>query len=126
MEESQTSKIDTKVELVNNVKEWIKIDNEISKLKSEMKDKNNKKKILSGNLLNVMKSNDIDCFDINGGAIVYKKTKVKKPINGKTLLKTLEDYFKNDTPTAQDLTKHILDNREEQIKETIRRKIDKQ
>ena len=126
MEESQTSKIDTKAELVNNVKEWIKIDNEISKLKSEMKDKNNKKKILSGNLLNVMKSNDIDCFDINGGAIVYKKTKVKKPINGKTLLKTLENYFKNDTPTAQDLTKHILDNREEQIKETIRRKIDKQ
>jgi len=126
MEESQNSKIDTKAELVNNVKEWIKIDNEISKLKSEMKDKNNKKKILSGNLLNVMKSNDIDCFDINGGAIVYKKTKVKKPINGKTLLKTLENYFKNDTPTAQDLTKHILDNREEQIKETIRRKIDKQ
>jgi hypothetical protein len=90
-----------------------------------MKDKNNKKKILSGNLLNVMKSNDIDCFDINGGAIVYKKTKVKKPINGKTLLKTLETYFKNDTPTAQELTKHILDNREEQIKESIRRKIDK-
>ena len=134
MEESQNnsnsnsnsnSKIDTKAELVNNVKEWIKIDNEIAKLKSEMKDKNNKKKILSGNLLNVMKSNDIDCFDINGGAIVYKKTKVKKPINGKTLLKTLETYFKNDTPTAQELTKHILDNREEQIKESIRRKIDK-
>jgi len=125
MEENNNIIIDTKAELVNNVKEWIKIDNEISKLKLEMKDKNNKKKILSGNLLNVMKSNDIDCFDINGGAIVYKKTKFKKPINSKTLLKTLESYFKNDTPTAQDLTKHILESREEQIKETIRRKIDK-
>lgn len=122
---SQSQKIDTKEELVNNVKEWIKVDNEINKLKLEIKDKNNKKKLLSGNLLNVMKTNDIDCFDINGGAIVYKKTKVKKPITGKILLKTLEQYFKNDTPTAQELTKHILDNREEQIKETIKRKIDK-
>jgi hypothetical protein len=118
-------KIDTKEELVNNVKEWIKVDNEITKLKTEIKEKNNKKKLLSGNLLNVMKTNDIDCFDINGGAIVYKKTKVKKPITGKILLKTLEQYFKNDIPTAQELTKHILDNREEQIKELIKRKIDK-
>ena len=94
-------KIDTKEELVNNVKEWIKVDNEITKLKTEIKEKNNKKKLLSGNLLNVMKTNDIDCFDINGGAIVYKKTKVKKPITGKILLKTLEQYFKNDIPTAQ-------------------------
>ena len=122
---NQNQKIDTKEELVNNVKEWIKVDNEISKLKAEIKDRNNKKKLLSGNLLNVMKTNDIDCFDINGGAIVYKKTKVKKPITGKVLLKTLEQYFKNDTPTAQELTKHILENREEQIKETIKRKIDK-
>ena len=119
------NKIDTKEELVNNVKEWIKIDNEISKLKLEIKDKDNKKKLLSSNLLNVMKSNDIDCFDINGGAIIYKKTKVKKPITGKILLKTLENYFKNDIPTAQEITKHILDNREEQIKESIKRKIDK-
>lgn len=119
------TKIDTKEELVNNVKEWINIDNDISKLKAEIKDKNNKKKILSTNLLNVMKSHSIDCFDINGGAIIYKKTKVKKPITSKILLKTLEDYFKNDPTSAQELTKQILENREESIKETIKRKIDK-
>lgn len=116
---------DIKEELVNNVKEWIKIDNDINRLKSEMKEINNKKKLLSTNLLNVMKSNNIDCFDINGGAIIYKKTKVKKPITGKILLKTIENYFKNDTLTAQELTKHILENREESVKETIKRKIDK-
>jgi hypothetical protein len=116
---------DIKEELVNNVKEWIKIDNDINRLKAEMKEVNNKKKLLSTNLLKVMKSNNIDCFDINGGAIIYKKTKVKKPITGKILLKTLENYFKNDMPTAQELTKHILENREESVKESIKRKIDK-
>ena len=38
--------MDTKEQLVNNIKEWIKIDNEIAQLKAEIKDKNNKKKSL--------------------------------------------------------------------------------
>jgi hypothetical protein len=70
-----------------------------------------------------MKSNEIDCFDINDGALVYKKNKVKKPINGKTLLQALQNYYKEQPNIAEDLTKHIMDSREEQIKETIKRKI---
>ena len=34
--------METKEQLVNNIKEWIKIDTEISQLKSEIKEKNNK------------------------------------------------------------------------------------
>ena len=85
----------------------------------------NKKKALTVNLVTVMKGNAIDCFDINGGALVYKKNKVKKPINGKTLLLALQNYYKEQPKVAEDLTKHIMDSREEQIKETIKRKIDK-
>lgn len=117
--------METKEQLVNNIKEWIKLDNEVSQLKSEIKERTNKKKSLTENLVSVMKTNSIDCFDINGGALVYKKNKVKKPINGKTLLSALQNYYKTDPKIAEDLTKHILDNREEQIKETIKRKIDK-
>jgi hypothetical protein len=36
--------METKEQLVNNIKEWIKIDNDISQLKSDIKDKNSKKK----------------------------------------------------------------------------------
>lgn len=50
---------------------------------------------------------------------------VKKPITGKTLLKVIQDYYKNDNTIAEELTKHILENREEQLKETIKRKMDK-
>lgn len=117
--------MDTKEQLVNNIKEWIKIDNEISQLKADIKDRNNKKKGLTENLVTVMKTNKIDCFDINGGALVYKKNKVKKPINGKTLLTALQNYYKNDANIAEEITKHVMDSREEQIKETIKRKIDK-
>lgn len=117
--------METKEQLVTNIKEWIKYDTEITQLKNEIKERMNKKKLLTVNLVTVMKGNSIDCFDINGGALVYKKNKVKKPINGKTLLLALQNYYKEQPKVAEDLTKHIMDSREEQIKETIKRKIDK-
>ena len=117
--------METKEQLVNNIKEWIKIDSEIAQLKAEIRERNNKKKSITGDLVNVMKTNQIDCFDINGGSLVYKKSVVKKPINGKSLMTILQNYYKNQPQVAEDLTKHILDNREEKVNETIRRKVDK-
>jgi hypothetical protein len=117
--------METKEQLVNNIKEWIKMDAEIAELKSQIKERNNKKKTLTENLVTVMKTNKIDCFDINGGALIYKTNKVKKPINGKTLLTALQNYYKSDPKVAEDITKHVMDSREEQIKETIKRKVDK-
>ena len=117
--------METKEELVTNIKEWIQIDNDINDLKKQIKEKNNNKKKLTEGLVNTMKNNKIDCFDINGGALVYKKSTVKKPINGKTLLSALQSYYKNEPTMAENLTKHVLDNRQEQVKETIKRKIDK-
>jgi hypothetical protein len=117
--------METKEQLVNNIKEWIKIDTEINEFKTQIKDRNNKKKSLTQDLVTVMKTNKIDCFDINGGALVYKTSKSKKPINGKTLLTALQNYYKTDPTVAEDIVKHVMDSREEQIKETIKRKIDK-
>jgi len=112
----------SKEQLLNNVKEWIKVDNEIIKLKKTIKDYNNKKKELTDSLVNVMRTNNVDCFDFNGGSIVYKKNKVKKPINGKILLSALKTYYQNDAVMAETIAKHILDSREEDIKECILRK----
>jgi len=117
--------METKEELVVSIKEWVKIDNEILKLKAEIKERTQNKKILTESLVSVMKQNQIDCFDIKDGSILYKKTMTKKPINGKTLMFALQAYYKNDDSVVQELTKHILDSREEQVKETIKRKIDK-
>ena len=115
----------TKEELVNNIREWIKIDNDLINLKKEIKNKTTHKKTITDNLVKVMKTNSIDCFDINGGALVYSQRKTKKPISGKYLLLQLEKYYKDQPDVAKDLTQHILDNREENIKEDINRKIKK-
>ena len=113
---------DTKAELINNIKELIKLDNEIIKMKSTIKEKNIKKNKLTNALVSVMKTNSIDCFDISGGSLVFKQTKVKKPINKKTLLSALQAYYKNDIEKAEEITNHILSVREEKINETIKLK----
>jgi hypothetical protein len=118
-------KTNTKDELIANIKEWIKMDNEITKLKAEVKDKTNKKKELTETLVTIMKGNSIDCFDINGGALVYKKRKTKQSISGKFLLAQLEEYYKEQPELAKEITKKVLDNRVEVFKDEIKRKIDK-
>ena len=122
---STKQSVNTKEELILNIKEWIKIDNELTKLKAEVKEKTNRMKIITGNLMTVMKTNSIDCFDINGGALVYKQKKTKKPISAKFLLSQLEEYYKEQPDLAKEITKRVLDNREMVVKEEIKRKIDK-
>ena len=118
-------KLTTKEELIFNIKEWIKMDNEITKMKAEVKEKTNKKKELTESLVNVMKNNAIDCFDINGGALVYKQKKTRRTISGKFLLSQLEEYYKDQPELAKEITKKVLDNRIEVVKDEIKRKIDK-
>ena len=115
----------TKEELINNIREWIKIDTDVAALKNDIKNKLSQKKLLTDNLVKVMKTNSIDCFDINGGALVYNKKKTKKSLSGKFLLQQLEKYYKDQPDVAKEVTEHIMSNREETIKEDIRRKIKK-
>jgi len=118
--------VETKEELVTNIKEWIKIDADILRLQKEMKEYKNKKKILTDTLVNVMKKNEIDCFDINGGSLVYKKSISKKPINAKSLMQNLKSFFTNKQHDVSDeIVKFIMENREQTTKETICRKINK-
>jgi hypothetical protein len=56
---------------------------------------------------------------------MYKQNKIKKALNAKTLLSAIKTYYKDNENVAEDITKHILDSREEKVKEIIKRKIDK-
>jgi hypothetical protein len=102
----------------------MKLEEEIGGFQKEIKERKQKMKTLTDSLIQVMKTNQIECFDIKGGCLLYKKNKSKKAINGKTLLQLLNDYYKN-TKEAENVTKYILENREEVFKEVIRHKIDK-
>ena len=119
------SNIMDKEQLIENVRGWITIDNEIKQLQKVIKEKRKEKKAFTANLVEVMKSNDIQCFDISDGKLMYTQNKVKSALSKKHLIKYLTEWFKDDPSKIRDLTKHILNSREEKIKENIKRKIEK-
>ena len=115
--------METKDQLVKTIKDWVKIDNEIRSLQKEIAKRKNDKKTISINLIDVMKKNEIDCFDINDGQICYSKKNIKKQITKKVLMNTLSKFYKGDIEKATELNDYINNNREEVVKESIERKI---
>ena len=114
----------SKDDLVNIIREWIEIDDKIKTIQNSMKELKNKKKTLTTSLLSIMKQNEIDCFDINSGKIVYCKSKTKAPLNKKTLLETLEKYFDGrDDIDVTAVRDYVLENRQVKLQENIKRKI---
>ena len=55
---------ETQNALLENVKSWLTIDNEIRALQKEIKDRRKRKKELTINLMGTMKSNDIDQLNV--------------------------------------------------------------
>ena len=116
---------DNKNQLIHTVKEWVRIDNEIRQLQKEISTRRQDKKVMNDKLMETMKTNDIDCFDLNDGKICYTKKNVKKPINNKVLLDILTKYYSGDISQASEINNFINDNRIEVTKENITRKISK-
>lgn len=114
--------MNTKEELVENIKKWVSYDHEIKILQKSIKEIREKKKELTKNLIDVMKNHEIDCFDINDGKLLYTKNKVKTPLNKNNLMNALDKYFKNESVNVEDVTNFILDNREIKIRENLKKK----
>jgi hypothetical protein len=115
----------TKEQLIKTIKEWVKIDNDIRAIKKEATLREKEKKEISKKLMEVMRDNEIDCFDLKDGQITYTKKNVKKPITKKSLLDILSKYCNGDTIKAIEINNFIMDNREEVVKESIVRRIAK-
>lgn len=100
-----------KEQLVKSIKEYVSYEHLIKERQNEIKRLKIKQKEISANLMNVMRSNEIDCFDINDGRIVYRKSKTKKAISKNFLKEVLDKYFNGDQHKVDDLGKFIMENR---------------
>jgi len=99
--------MENKQQLIDSIKDWVKLDNEITKL------------------MQTMNANNIDCFDIKDGQLCYTKRNVKKPITKKGLFDILTKYYNGDLMQATQVNEYIIENREEVVKETLVRKMAK-
>ena len=122
---TQQSASITKEQLKDHLRQWVRVENEISTLSAEIKKRKLIHQQLSASLLSVMRQNEIDCFDIANGRIVYSKTKVRAPLNNGQLKSALTTYYKDDVEKANNLTEFLLSSRVEKTRESIKMKIPK-
>ncbi len=110
-----------KAEIIESIKEWMRIDNEIRNLNKEVRDRKTLQTNISKRLMTTMKDNNIDEFNVKEGKLVYSKKQVKKPITKKYLTDVLLKYYDGDAEQATELNSFIDENREATTKESIRR-----
>lgn len=115
----------SKEEMITHIKKWMQYDNDIKQLQNELKTKKESRRQHTEQLVNIMKSNEIDCFDVNNGKLLFSRTKVKTPLNKSQMVQALMEYFNNDEPRVRELEDRLMSARKEKITETIRRKINK-
>lgn len=109
--------------LKRQIREWITLDNELRRMKKEVRQRTLDKERLTAGLIDQMKRKNIDLVNLADGHLRYESKTVKKPVTQKMLLNLLATYFEGDAEEAKKVNTFILDHREETVKETLVRKI---
>ena len=109
--------------LVDIVKQWVQLDNQIQQLNKTAKQLKNEKKKVNQEMMDIMKQKDIDIFDLKDGQIQYKKETKRVGLSQKRLLMILSKHPQLGEEQAIALNEYIYENREEIVKESIVRKI---
>ena len=107
--------------ILDLVKEWFRIDEDITKLNSTIKEMKTKKKGISEVLIQNMKEYDVKQFDTKKGKIQFTETKVKNSITKKYLKDCLTALIENDNDREK-IFEYIYDKREVKIVDSIKRK----
>lgn len=109
--------------LVDNIKNWLQIDDDIRELQAKIKEKRKQKKTFTNNLVQIMKNNSIDAFDINDGKLLFTRNKTKTPLSKKHLITSVSKFFPNDKKVVDDLCNFIMSTRTAKTTENIKRKM---
>ena len=125
--QSNKTNDDELFEFKEQVKSWIKLDNEVKAINAKIKildsERKHRKKlidVLSSRILNFMGSNEIDELNSKDGIIKYKKSYVKEPLTQKQIkIKLLEQF--NSFEDAEERINNVFKNRDKVEKLRLKR-----
>lgn len=112
----------SKEHFIQNVREWVKLENELKTLQKEINVRKKEKAKVSGELIQLMKQFEVSTFNLQNGQICYCKTANKKPITQKSLLNILAKFYEGDQTQAAQIGQFIFENRETNTRESIKMK----
>lgn len=114
-----------KSDLIQTVKTWVQLDNKIKQLSVMLKDLRKEKKSQNEKMIDIMKENNIDNFDLKDGQIQYKKYTKREALTQKKLLQILSTHPQLQQEQVQTLNEFVFDNRKVVTEDIIVRKTHK-
>mgnify|MGYP001591890592 CR=1 FL=1 len=112
----------TKEEFANNVKSYLELEQEISKINAALKERKTKLKMLSEMIMRNMNNNDIQHINIKNGVLVYKNEEKFKSLNKTNLKSGLSIVFNNDEQKVNGATQIVMNNREKVLRNKLQLK----
>ena len=112
--------------LVDTVRNWVQLDNQIRFAQKKLKELRDQKKQKNEEMIRIMKENEIDNFDLKDGQIRYKKEKKRETLTQKKLLNILLSHPQLGKNQAEQLNHFVFESRKVVENETITRRVDEE
>jgi len=108
------------IDFKDDVKTWIKLDDDIKTLNDAIKERKEKKKEITPKLLEFMEKHDINDLNTNEGHLKFQKSLRSKPLSKKYLLDRLGFFFRSENK-GEKVVNFIYNNREKTEISNIKR-----
>lgn len=121
------SETDSENQFLNNdfpakVKEYVTLDEQISRLNQLIKERRKRMKELSTDIMTQMSNSKIDYVNIKNGVLVYNEKEGFKGLSKKVMENGLTHYFQNDAERASEALETIMNTREKVVKTSLKLK----
>tara|TARA_Y100001970_G_C14159045_1_gene817392 strand:+ start:155 stop:577 length:423 start_codon:yes stop_codon:yes gene_type:complete len=108
------------LQLQTTVKEYLEVNDEIKTLYAALKERRNKKRKLSKQIMSMMTKNNVRQMNVKDGKLTTYKTKRLVPLTKKSITKILTPYFE-DSNKAEEVSEYLLHHRYKLEKTNLRR-----
>lgn len=98
------------VDFKTNVRDWLKLDDDIKTLQRAIAERRKKKNELTPKVLEFMGKYEIEDLNTHEGKVQYAKSMITKPMNKDYIKQRLTEYLKS-MDKAEKCTKYLMENR---------------
>jgi len=112
-------------ELPGLLKRWMTIQEEITTLNAEVKQRRTQSKVLKDIILRIMESNNVAKINVSKGAVIHKTREVSEKLSNGFMLKHFKEFFGGDEERAASLVNYLDENRTSIMKHDLKLQIPK-
>lgn len=107
-------------ELKGLLKRWISIEEEISNINTQLKEKKRTSKVLKDTILRTMQANKVQQINTQVGAVVDRKRKLKEAMSAKFIKKCLLEFNNGDEEKTNKIFEFVEGKRKEEEKHDLK------